>query len=176
LPRRRFDWTIHSRSKRPGEEISMLALLFAQAVVSVPAISPAELFRAPADPAQLSLVVADTVSETDPQKLCAQDNCTSLFLGRYKDARTLAGVALPTQFAARVEMGSPWNMPYRLALIVEQRPGMEPLVRAMAGFNLNTSEACFDVRETDALRWSPEAPEIIRHNAVTCVKEDRQPR
>ncbi|ANP45822.1 hypothetical protein [Candidatus Viadribacter manganicus] len=150
----------------------MLAILFAQAVVNVPAISPAELFGAPANPSHLSLVVADTVSETDPQKLCPQANCTSLFLGRYENARTLAGVALPTQFAARVEMGSPWNMRYRLALIVEQRPGMEPLVRAMAGFNQNTSEACFDVRETEALRWQPEAPEIVRQNAVMCVNEN----
>lgn len=153
----------------------MLALLFAQAVVNAPAVSPADMVRAPADPAQLSLVVADTVSETDPQKLCAQPNCTSLFLGRYTNARTLAGVTLSTQFAARVEMGSPWNRPYRLALIVEQRPGMEPLVRAKAGFNQTTSEACFDVRETNALGWRPEAPEIIRDNAMTCVKEDHQP-
>jgi len=152
------------------------AFLFAQAVVSIPAISPTEPLRPPADPALLSLVVADTVSETDPQKLCPQPNCTSLFLGKYENARTLAGVELPAQFGARVEMGSPWTTRYRLALIVEQRPGTEPLIRAMAGFNARTGEACFDVDETDALRWRPESQDIVRRNAVICVKDDRKPK
>ena len=149
----------------------MWSLILAQAVVSVPAVSPAGPVAAPADPRRLSLVVARTVSETDPRKLCERADCTSLFLGRYKEARVLAGLPLAPEFEARVEMGSPWNMSYRLAMIVEQRDGREPLVRALAGFDDRTGEACFDSRETIPLGWQPEGPGIVTRRSAICVGE-----
>mgnify|MGYP001806244337 CR=1 FL=1 len=149
----------------------VLALLLTQAVLNVPAYSPPGVLPPPADAARLSLVVATTVSETDPQPLCDRPNCTSLFLGQYRDARTLAGPAVDPEFSARVEMGSPWNMPYTLALIVENRPGQERLVRAMTGFNGRTGQACFDRLETAALNWMPEGAGLSNTNGTLCVTE-----
>lgn len=144
-----------------------LALLAVQAL-SVPAYSPPGALPAPV-PERLSLVIATTVSETDPQPLCDRPNCTSLFLGRYGEAVTVAGPRLAEAFAARVEMGSPWIRPYRLALVVEKRPGKEPLVRAMTGFNLRTGKACFEPGQLRDLRWSPEGPGISREHGALCV-------
>jgi len=149
----------------------MLALWLTQAVVSVPAYSPPGALPPPADTGRLSVVVATTVSETDPQALCDRPNCTSLFLGRYRDARTLAGPPVDPEFSARVEMGSPWNMSYRLVLIVEERPDQERLVRAMAGFNQRTGQACFERREIAALDWTPEGAGLSRTNGTLCVTE-----
>ncbi len=149
----------------------MWALFFAQAVVNLPAYPPADALAAPTDPARLSIVVADTVSETDPQPLCDRADCTALFLGRYKHATVLAGPSLPGEFTARVEMGSPWITPYRLALLVEQREGREPLVRALAGFNESTNEACFDAGETNRLAWAPVGPRIVRKGGAICVQD-----
>ena len=149
----------------------VLALLLTQAVLNVPAYSPPGALPPAADAARLSLVVATTVSETDPHPLCAHPNCPSLFLGQYRDARTLAGPAVAPGFSARVEMGSPWNMPYTLALIVEDRPGQERLVRAMTGFNGRTGQACFDRRETAALNWMPEGAGLTNTNGTLCVTE-----
>lgn len=148
----------------------ILAFLVAQAVVSVPAPPRREL-EPPADPGRLSLVVADTVSETDPRPLCATRRCNSLYLARYADAVVLAGPAVERAFAARVEMGSPWNMRYRLALIVEHRDGQEPLVRAMAGFGDRSREACFEWRDTRNLGWQPSGPRIVRRDDVICVTQ-----
>lgn len=148
----------------------MWSLILAQAV-SVPAHFPPADIAPPADPARLSLVVAQTVSETDPQRLCEREDCGALFLGRYKEARVLAGPALEPEFTARVKMGSPWNMSYRLAMIVERREGREPLVRALAGFNDRTGEACFDSRDTDPLGWRPEGPGISARGRAICVSE-----
>jgi hypothetical protein len=145
--------------------------LLAQAVMNVPAHSPAAAPGVPADPARLSLVIADTVSETDPQPLCDRPDCTAMFLGRYRNATILAGPPLAAAFAARVEMGSPWNRPTRLAMIVEQRDGREMLVRAMAGFNLRTGEACFEAHDTDGLGWHPEGPGIVTRRDAICVRE-----
>lgn len=150
----------------------VLAILLTQAVLNVPAYSPPGALPPAADGSRLSLVVATTVSETDPQPLCDRPNCTSLFLGRYRDTRTLAGPAVDPEFSARVEMGSPWNQPYRLAIIVEERPGQDPLVRAMAGFNGRTGQACFDGREIEPLNWSPEGPGIVRADGPICVIDE----
>lgn len=136
-------------------------------MVSVPA-PPRRLLGSPGDVSRLSLVIADTVSETDPQPLCER-GCNSLFLGRYKNATVVAGAPMPPEFTARVEMGSPWNMSYRIALIVEQRDGEEPLVRAMAGFGDRTHEACFELRDIQPLSWSISGPRIVRHREVLCV-------
>lgn len=147
------------------------ALLLTQAVLNVPAYSPPGALPPATDAGRLSLVVATTVSETDPQPLCDRPNCTSLFLGQYRDAHTLAGPALDPVFTARVEMGSPWNQPYKLALIVEDRPGQERLVRALAGFNGRTGQACFDRRETAALNWTPEGAGLTNTNGTLCVTQ-----
>jgi hypothetical protein len=148
----------------------VLGLLLFQAVLNVPAYSPPGALP-PVDSARLSLVVATTVSETDPQPLCDRPNCTSLFLGRYQDARVLAGTMTGSAFSARVQMGSPWNRPYRLALIVEERPGGEALVRALTGFSLRTGQACFERSETDPLGWTPEGPGVTVANGEICVRE-----
>jgi hypothetical protein len=147
-----------------------LAALLAQAVVSVPAPPRREL-DAPVDPARLSLVVADTVSETDPQPLCANGECNSLYLARYREAVLLAGPPVEPEFTARAEMGSPWNMHYRLAIIVEHRDGQQPLVRAMAGFGDRSHEACFDLRDTRNLGWQVMGPRIVQHGEVLCITE-----
>lgn len=149
----------------------LMAILLTQAVANAPAHSPPSARPPAADPGRLSLVVATTVSETDPHPLCDRPDCTSLFLGQFSDARTLAGPALEPAFSARVEMGSPWNMRYRLALIVEERPGHERLVRAKAGFNQRTGQACFDRGEIAALNWTPEGAGLTRTNGGFCVAE-----
>ncbi|HEX8643960.1 MAG TPA: hypothetical protein VF702_08615 [Allosphingosinicella sp.] len=148
----------------------ILTLLIAQAVVSAPAPPRREL-EPPADPSRLSLIVADTLSETDPQPLCGEGRCNSLYLARYGNAVVLAGPSVGLEFTARVEMGSPWNMQYRLALIVEHRDGREPLVRAMAGFGDRTHEACFDWRDTRNLGWQVSGPRIVLRREVLCVTE-----
>lgn len=151
--------------------MNLIMALLTQAVLNVPAYSPPGALPPAADPGRLSLVVATTVSETDPLPLCDRPDCTSLFLGRYRDGRTLAGPVVEPEFNARVEMGSPWNTPYRLALIVEDRPGQARLVRAMAGFNQRTGQACFDTRETRTLNWAPEGSGLTNANGLICVTE-----
>lgn len=116
-------------------------------------------------------MIADTVSETDPQPLCAQPNCRSLFLGRYRNAVVRAGLLLASDFAARIVMGSRWNMAYRLAMIVEHREGQEPLVRAVAGFGDRRREACFDPRDIEPLGWQVEGSGIVHRNRALCVTE-----
>lgn len=145
--------------------------------MAVPAISPAEgPLSVPADPARLSLVEADSVAQTDPQELCGDPLCTSLFLTSWKNAATLAGTPFAQQFTARMEMGSPFNMPYRLVLVIEHRPGMEPLVRAVRGFNDRTNQACFQSGQLDGIDWHPEGERISYQGKVLCVSgADGQP-
>jgi hypothetical protein len=148
----------------------LIVSLLAVQALSVPAYSPPAALPPPV-PENLSLVVATTVSETDPQPLCDRPNCTSLFLGRYTAARTLAGPAVQADFAARVEMGSPWIRPYRLALVVEHRPGSEPLVRAMTGFSTRTGQACFGMDELTPLGWTPQGAGVTSDDGEVCVTE-----
>ncbi len=142
----------------------------AQAVVGVPT-PPSRAAPPPADHGRLSIVVADTVTETDPQPLCARPDCPSMFLGSYANAVVLAGPPLPPQFKARVEMGSPFSRRYRLALIVEHREGQLPLVRSMAGFGDRSHEACFEWRDTEGWNWQVSGPRIRRRREVICVAE-----
>lgn len=148
----------------------VLTLLLAQAVMSVPAAPRREL-APPTDLARLSIVVADTAGETDPKPLCRRSDCLSMFLGSYVNAVVLAGPPIGPRFKARVEMGSPFIQRYRLALIVEQRPGQEPLVRSMAGFGDSSHEACFDWRDTEGWKWEVAGPRIVKRGAVICVAE-----
>lgn len=61
-------------------------VLLANAVVQqpLPAGPAPDAFPQPADTAALSIVVAQTVDQTDPQSLCPQASCTSLFLATFK--------------------------------------------------------------------------------------------
>lgn len=92
----------------------------------------------------LSLVIADTVTQTEPRRLCMRVGCRSIFKASFRDAVTLAGELLPHDFAASLEMGSPYPQSYRLALVVERRPGQALLVRASRGFHYLTKLACFE--------------------------------
>ena len=150
------------------EAILILTLLLAQ-MVNLPAAPRTEV-EPPIDPARLSIVVADTISETDPHRVCEGSRCRSLYLGRYANGVVLAGPPLPPDFTARVEMGTPFNQRYRLALIVEQREGQEPLVRSMAGFGDRSHEACFDWRDTD-FDWAVSGPNLTKRRRVVCVTE-----
>jgi len=151
---------------------AFLPLLLAAVEVMAPAVSPVQSpLSVPADPAQLSLVIVDTVSETDPHPLCPQANCTSLFLGAYRNAAVKAGLPLAREFTARVEMGSPFITPYRMVLVVERREGAEPLVRAIRGFNNRTHEACFENGEMDGIDWQPQGEGISYKGKVLCVVE-----
>ena len=156
--------------------LGFLVLAVAQVMVAVPAAPPpagTSPLERPADPATLTLVVADSVDQTDPRPLCAEPRCTSLFLTTWKNARTISGEPLGEALAARMVMGSPFMSPNRVALVIEHRDGKEPLVRAARGFNDRTGEACFQSGEWDAVgpAWRPEAPAIAWHPTYPCVKE-----
>lgn len=122
------------------------------------------------DSTRLSLVVSDTVSETDPIPLCSDDSCPSLFLGRFKNTEVLAGPPVPSNFSARVQMGSPYNKSYRLAMIVEHRDGQEPLIREQAGFSDRSQEACFEREDAKSLGWRPSGGRVLNKRDTICVK------
>ena len=149
----------------------MLALLLLAQSVAVPAVSEHRGQPAPAPGAPLTLVVADAIEQTDPRPLCADPTCTSMYLGRFENGRVLAGAALPSAFTARLEMGSPFISRYRLALIVEQRPGGESVVHAVAGFNTRTRLACFERADMDRLGWIPTGAGITANRGTICVGE-----
>ena len=149
----------------------MLGLLLIAQSVMVPAASPPESrLSAPATDA-LTLVIADAIEQTDPRPLCGEPNCTFMFLGRFDNARVLAGPELSRSFSARLEMGSPFTSRYRLALIVERRPGGEAVVRAARGFNGRTRSACFEPADIDRLGWAPSGPGITMERGALCVTE-----
>ncbi len=149
----------------------MLGLLLLAQSVAVPAASPHRGQPAPSPGAPLTLVVADAVEQTDPRPLCDEPHCTSMFLGRFENARVLSGADLPGSFNARLEMGSPFISRYRLVLIVEQRPGEESVVHAVAGFNSRTGVACFERSDTDGLGWVPTGAGITAERGEICVTE-----
>lgn len=154
---------------------SLVGVFLAQAVVHVPVAPPpagSSPLDTPADPAALTLVVADSVAQTDPRPLCASPACASLFLTRWKNARTIAGEPLGEAFAARMVMGSPFMSQARIVLVIERRDGDEPLVRAARGFNSRTGEACFENGEWGPVgtAWRPESPAITWRQNYPCVK------
>ena len=158
------------RSGRMAIMITTLPLLAIQ-MVAVPVTDTGRHLPAVQDASQLSLVVAETVSETDPRPPCPDRNCSSLFLGKFKNTQDRAGGPVPAEFAGRVEMGSPYNQSYRLAMIVELRPGQEPLIRDQAGFGDRSHEACFEREDRKSLGWSPSAARVSLKRDVICVKE-----
>lgn len=148
-----------------------LLLFWLAQTIEVPAKPGRDPFPQPADAATLSLVVADAIAQGDPQPLCSDPTCTSLFLGRFAKARTIAGPPLSAEFAARLEMGSPFDRPYTLLMIVERRAGGELVVRADAGFNVRTNEACVSLADAKALDWAPAAAGVTRRGQSLCFKE-----
>jgi hypothetical protein len=153
----------------------LAALLLAQATVQVPVeVAPrdaANPLSRPAEISKLTLLIADAVKQDDPQPLCPDRQCTSLFRGEFAAAKTVAGPPMPESFTARLEMGSPFEAPYRLVLVVEQRDGAEPLVRAMRGFHYRTALACFESGELRGIEWQPQGQGISYRGQVLCVKE-----
>lgn len=153
----------------------LAAALLAQAAVQVPvAEAPrdaANPLTRPADPARLSLVIADAARQDDPRHLCPDQSCGALYRGRFEAANVVAGLPLPASFTARIEMGSPYSSRYRLALVVEQREGAEPLVRATRGFNVRTGDACFANGELANIAWRPIGDGIAWKDGVLCVAE-----
>jgi hypothetical protein len=149
----------------------MLGLLLLAQSVAVPADVQHRGQPAPLPGAPLTLVVADAIEQTDPHPLCGEPSCTSMFLGRFENGRVLSGAELPSSFNARLEMGSPFISRYRLVLIVEQRPGEESVVHAVAGFNTRTRVACFEPSDTDGLGWVPTGAGISAERGTICVSE-----
>ena len=117
-----------------------------------------------------SIVVARAVEQSDPIAIgCGTDSCTSWFLGKFEQARTLAGNPLPEKFDARIEMGSPFNMQYRQMLLVAREPDGTLRVRSAGGFNTRTNEACLDARDTAALTPGPNGPHLLKKGRAICT-------
>ena len=148
--------------------IVMLANMVAQ---PLPVGPKPDAFPAPADPAALSVVVAQTVDQTDPKPICPQPYCTSLFRATFTNARTIVGPAVPEKFAARMEMGSPFNMTYTMAMLVEHLPDGSWIVRTSRGFDFQTHEACLDLVEGKAIGWTVSTPGVTRRGDEICFKE-----
>ena len=148
--------------------VALLQVVVAQPLPDGPA---PEAFPWTPDPATLSLVVARTVEQSDPRPLCPQRNCTSLYRGTFSDTKTIAGMPLPRDFAARIEMGSPFISHYTLALIVERRPDGELLIRAQRGYDTRTHQACFDPAEIKRLGWRPSAESVVSTGNQLCVTD-----
>jgi hypothetical protein len=142
-------------------------LAAAQAVMSVPA-TPAPAL--PPVTGNYSIVVARAVEQTDPIPIdCGSKFCTSWFHGKFDQARTLAGSALPDEFDARIEMGSPFNMQYRLLLLVARDADGALRVRSQTGFNGRTNEGCLDARDTVALTPEPSGRDLVKRGRAICT-------
>ena len=146
----------------------MLVLAAVQAVMSVP-VTPAP--QAPPVTTGYSIVVARALTQTDPIPIaCGSDNCTSWFLGKFDQVRNVAGIALPPAVQARMEMGSPFDTQYTLAMIIESQPDGSRRIRAAQGFHYQTKLACFDVRDTESLTPQPTGEQLVRDGRALCVK------
>jgi hypothetical protein len=139
----------------------------AQAVMSVPA-TPGPVL--PPVTSRYSIVVARAVEQTDPIPIdCGSDFCTSWFLGRFDQGRTLSGNPLPSEFDARIEMGSPYNMQYRQLLLVAQETDGTLRVRSASGFHTLTNEGCLDARDTSVLTPEPGGPDLFKRGRAICT-------
>lgn len=155
--------------------LSLLAVA-AQSVATLPNIvrCPVEQVVPPQAPKEgsLSLVIATSGIQDDPQPAsCDPDGTGGDFNYRstFSVARTLAGIALPESFEARLKLRTPYISRYRLALIVERRSDGSLLVRRQAGFNGRNGIACFEARDEWPVEWQPQAPEIRRQGKTLCV-------
>ena len=144
-----------------------LGLIAAQ-VMAVPAVSGPAL---PPLAGPYSIVIARAVEQKDPIPIdCGSEFCTSWFLGRFDRARPITGDRLPSEFDARIEMGSPFISKYELALLVETLGDGSRRVRAAAGFHDRTKLACFDAADTAALTPPPAGEGIVQSGKNICVK------
>jgi len=140
----------------------------AQVVMSVPVTPAPEM---PPVTSGYSIVVARAVSQTDPIPVaCGAGHCTSWFLGTFDQARNVAGSPMAPEFAARIEMGSPFADQYMLAMIVETLPDGAYRVRSAQGFHYRTKLACFDVDDTEKLTPPPSGQDLVRQGRAICVK------
>ncbi len=151
--------------------LGLVALLQTVLIQPLPERPQPEAFPWKPDPAALSLVVARSGKQDDPQRLCAEPGCTALYRGTFDNAATIAGKPLPKNFTARIEMGSPFISRYTLALIVEHRADGTMLVRAQQGFHGQTHLACFEPAEVRKLDWHPQAARISGSGDKLCVAE-----
>jgi hypothetical protein len=144
-----------------------LIALLAAAQASVPVTSAPQL---PPVTENYSIVVARAVEQSDPIAIdCGTEFCTSWFLGKFDQARTLAGVPLPDKFDARIEMGSPYNMQYRQLLLVARDEDGALRVRSVSGFHTVTNEGCLDARDTAALTPEPSGPDLLKKGRAICT-------
>jgi hypothetical protein len=142
-------------------------LAAAQAVMSVPATPAHQL---PPLATGYSIVVARAVEQTDPIPIrCGSEFCTSWFRGTFDQARTLTGNPIPAEFDARIEMGSPFNMKYRLLLLVARDADGTLRVRSQTGFDGRTNEGCFDARDTVALTPEASGPDLYKRGRAICT-------
>ena len=145
----------------------MALLAAAQAVMSVP-VTPGPAL--PPVTSGYSIVVARAVSQSDPIPIaCGADYCTSWFLGKFDQARTLAGKPLPSEFHARIEMGSPFNMQYRQLLLIAPDANGVLHVRSDSGFHTRTNEGCLDAEDTAALTPEPSGPDLFKRGRAICT-------
>ena len=137
--------------------------------MSVPATAAPAL---PPVTSDYSIVVARAVAQTDPLPIaCGAEFCTSWFLGKFDRARTLAGNPLPTEFNARIEMGSPFNTQYRSLLLVVRDADGALRVRSHSGFHVHTKEGCLDSRDTAAITPAPVSPDLFKRGKALCTIE-----
>jgi hypothetical protein len=146
----------------------IVLLAAAQAVMSVSA-APGPIL--PPVTSGYSIVIARAVSQSDPKSIaCGAANCTSWFLGKFDQARNIAGEPLPATFDARIEMGIPFISRNVLAMIVESMGDGTYRVRAAQGFHYQTKLACFDFSNTETLTPQPTGERLVRQGRQLCIK------
>jgi hypothetical protein len=79
---------------------------------------------------------------------------------------------MPAAFAARMEMGSPFDARHTIAMIVERLPNGSWIVRTSRGFHWQTHEACLDLVEAKAVGWVTSASAATRRGDEICVTKD----
>jgi hypothetical protein len=138
-----------------------------------PGESPVES-AARSGPRGHALVVARALSQSDPRPApCGPDGSCgdSMFLGLFDRARTVAGVAVPERFKARIRFHTPLIAPTEMALVVEWGPNASLTVLRRAGFNERTKTACFIEPDEQPVDWHPVAPGITKRGDSFCYEK-----
>ena len=147
--------------------IGLALLILAQAVMHVPVTGSG---AAPNRAAEHSIVVATAIDQTNPRAIaCGEPACTSWFTARFGEGETIVGRPLPPKFSADLEMGSPYDQPYRLVLVVEHGPDGLRVVDQL-GFHYETHDACFGPAIA-ALFPDAAGERLVRMGRTLCVKE-----
>ena len=127
-----------------------------------------------ASPPGFALVVARAVSQSDPRPApCGPDGSCgdSMYLGAFDQGRTVAGVAVPRRFEARIRFHTPLISPTDLAMIVERAGDGSLTVLRRAGFNDRTNTACFVEPDEQPVDWQPAAQGISTRNNRLCYTD-----